>query len=223
LLTKLLENKSKLLKKRGNCRRKRMKVGKQTRYGCSKADGSPMMLDECEAGQSLCCLTDGKGWECRAAFPRQHILHGDPSSKLHGKCLKHRLSQYSSSTARANHTARRAVYRKMRQGTAKESERQKKKRAKKLGRSIPTGDLRKFLRLLRPTFADKLAETARGKLFAATMETIDRLDAMPPQQRPKDCAVAAFDVEMLHSDSKTGLPVSSGLFQVGTAMHTRSS
>ena len=110
-----------------------------------------------------------------------------------------------------------AVYRKMRQGTAKESERQKKKRAKKLGRSIPTGDLRKFLRRLRLTFAAKLAGTAQGKLFAATMKEIDRVLEMPLHQRPKDCAVAVFDVEMLHPDSKTGLPVSAGLFEVGTA------
>ncbi len=148
---------------------------------------------------------------CGAPFSREHIRHGDSTAPLYGKCFRHRTAQSLSPAALARQKENDAARRKMRRGTPEESKRQANKRAKKLARPIPTGDLRKFLRLLRPAFTAKLAETAHGKLFAATMETIDRLNAMPPQQRPKDCAVAAFDVEMLHPDSKTGLPVSSGL------------
>jgi hypothetical protein len=128
--------------------------------GCSKADGSPMMLDECEAGQSLCCLTNGNGWECGAPFPRRHIRLGDASSPLYVRCLKHRMSQYSSDAAIGRRKAHMAVTRKMKRGTAKESERQTKKKTKQLGRILPTGDVRKLLRRLRPTFEGILAKSA---------------------------------------------------------------
>jgi hypothetical protein len=185
--------------------------------GCSKADGSAMMLAECMAGQSLCTLTDGKGWECCAPFPRRHIRHGDPTSKLHTKCFKHRGVQYSSPASLARQKASMAVVNKMKQGTPEESERQKRKKAKQLGRELPTGDLRKLLRRLRPTFREILAKSGHGKLFAATMETIDRFFEMPLNQRPYDCPVAVFDVELMSPDGMTGLPVSAGLFQIGTA------
>ena len=105
----------------------------------------------------------------------------------------------------------------MKRGTPEESERQKKKKAKQLGRILPTGDLRTLLRRLRPTFGEILAKSGHGKLFAATMETSDRFFEMPLNQRPKDCAVAVFDVELMSPDGMTGLHVSAGLFEVGTA------
>ena len=124
-------------------------------------------------GLSLCCLTDGKGWECCAAFPRRHIRHGDPSSRLYGRCLKHRRTQCSSPAALARNKADVAVRGKMKRGTAKESERQTTKKAKRLGRIRPTGNLRTLLRRLRSTFEVILAKSAQGKLFVTTMKTID--------------------------------------------------
>ncbi len=185
--------------------------------GCYKADGSPMMLDECMAGQSLCRQSDGRSWVCGAAFPRRHIRPGDASSRLFVKCLKHRVAQMSSAESIARTKAAVAVNDKMKRRTAKESERQKKKKAKQLGRPVPTGDLRELLRRLRHTFAAILAKSAQGKLFAATMERIDRFFKMPVNERPEDCAVACFDVELMSSDGETGLPVWTGLFQIGTA------
>ena len=130
--------------------------------GCSKADGSAMMLGECMAGLSHCCLTDGKGWECGAAFQRRHIRHGDSTAPLYGRCLKHRTAQCSSAASLANQKAADAARCKMRQGTAKESERQTTKKAKRLGRIRPTGNLRTLLRRLRSTFEVILAKSARA-------------------------------------------------------------
>jgi len=187
--------------------------------GCSKADGSAMMLAECMAGQSLCTLTDGKGWECCAPFPRRHIRHGDPTSRLYTQCFQHRAMQYSSRSpaSLARHRASLAVVDKKKRGTPEESERQKKKKAKQHGRILPTGDLRTLLLRLRPAFDELLAKSVHGKLFVATMETIDRFFEMPLNQRPNDCRVAVFDVELMSPDGKKGLPVSAGLFEVGTA------
>ncbi len=36
--------------------------------GCSKADGSAMMLDECMGGESLCGLTNGNSWSVAQHF-----------------------------------------------------------------------------------------------------------------------------------------------------------
>ncbi len=168
-------------------------------------------------GLSSCCLTDGKGWECRAAFPRRHIRHGDASSKLYGRCLKHRVAQYSSPAALARQKDTDAARGKMRRGTAEESERQAKKKAKHLGRILPTGNLRTLLRRLRSKFKGILAKSAQGKLFVTTMKTIDCFLEMPVIQRPKDCRVAVVDGELMSPDGETGLPVSAGLFQIGTA------
>ena len=105
----------------------------------------------------------------------------------------------------------------MKRGTAKESERQKRKKARQHGRILPTGNLRTLLRRLRPTFEGILAKSAQGKLFVTTMKTIDCFLEMPLNQRPKDCSIAVADVELMSADGETGLPVSAGLFQIGTA------
>ncbi len=124
--------------------------------GCSKVDGSAMMLDECMAGESLCRHTDGRSWVCGAPFPRQHIRPGDASSRLFVTCLKHRMAQMSSPESIARKRAAGIENSKMRRGTAKESERQIQKKAKQLGRPVPTGDLRELLRRVRHTFALQL-------------------------------------------------------------------
>jgi hypothetical protein len=145
------------------------------------------------------------------------MRHGDSTSKLYRKCPKHRNLQCSSAASLARQAASRAVAHKKKRRTPEESERQKKKKAKQLGRTLPTGDLRTLLRRLRPKFGEILAKSAHGKLFTATMETIDRFFEMPLNQRPRDCRVAVFDVELMSPDGMTGLPVSAGLFEVGTA------
>ncbi len=191
--------------------------------GCLKVDGSAMMLDECMAGTSLCRQRNSRGWVCGEPFPRQHIRPGDASSRLFVNCFKHRMAQMSSPESIARTRAAAAVSDKMKRHTVKESERQIKKKAKQCGRPVPSGDLRELLRRLRHKFAAILAKSAHGKLFAGTMKTIDRFLEMPVNERPNDCAVACFDVELMSSDGETGLPVWTGLFQVGTAMHARSS
>jgi hypothetical protein len=134
--------------------------------------------------------------------------------------------QYSSAASLARQKEATAVYNNKKQGTAKESERQKSKKARQLGREVPAGDLRALLQDLRPTFAATLAKTAQGRLFATTMKTIDEYFQTSVDKRPKGCRVAVFDVELVSPDSttasSTGLPVSAGLFQAGTAMHARS-
>ena len=184
--------------------------------GCINADGSNMMLAECMAGE-LVCNHYGKRSQCGKPFPRTHLRFGDPTSMLHKRCPQHRTAQSSSAASLARQKEDTAVRDKLKQGTKEESERQKKKKAKQLGRILPTGDLRTLLRRLRPTFGEILAKSGHGKLFAATMETIDRFFEMPLNQRPRDCRVAVFDVELMSPDGMTGLPVSSGLFEVGTA------
>jgi hypothetical protein len=51
--------------------------------GCLTPDGSKMMLAEGMDGESLCNLTDGRGWQCDKPFPRSHIRFGDPTPKLY--------------------------------------------------------------------------------------------------------------------------------------------
>jgi hypothetical protein len=184
------------------------------RCGCSKADGRAMMLDECMAGESRCALK-GKRWECGAPFQREHIRHGDPTAPLYLRCFKHRSAQIASPASLAGKKATDAVRDKKKQGTAKESERQKTRKAKQRNRIRPTGNLRTLLRRLRPTFKEILAKSAQGKLFVTTMKTIDCFLEKPVNEQ--DCAVACFDVELMSSDGETGLPVWTGLFQIGTA------
>jgi hypothetical protein len=99
----------------------------------------------------------------------------------------------------------------LKRGTKEESERQKIKKAKQLDRELPAGDLRALLENLRPTFRTTLAQTAPGRLYVTTMQKIDAYFQMSVDERPDDCGVAVFDVELVSPDRKTGLPVSAGL------------
>ena len=97
-------------------------------------------------------------------FPREHIRHGDSTAKLYVRCLKHSREQCSSAAALARQKAVAAA-------RTQQDERQTIKQETQLGRPLPAGNLRK---LLCPAFAAKLAETAQGKLFAATSDDEDR-------------------------------------------------
>jgi hypothetical protein len=189
--------------------------------GCLHADGSEMMLAKCMAGESLCNQSNGNGWRCDKQFPRTHVRFGDPNSELHKKCPQHRTGQCSSAASLARQKEATAERNKLKRGTKKESERQKTKKAKQLDREVPAGDLRALLRGLGPTFRAKLAKTAQGRLYVTTMETIDAYFQMSVDERPDDCGVAVFDVELVSPDNKTGLPVSAGLTQAGVHGHAR--
>ena len=114
-------------------------------------------------------------------FPREHIRHGDSTAKLYVRCLKHSREQCSSAAALARQKAVAAA-------RTQQDERQTIKQEKQLGRPLPAGNLRKLLCRLRPAFAAKLAETAQGKLFAATMMKIDGFFQMPRDIGPASAA-----------------------------------
>jgi hypothetical protein len=93
------------------------------------------------------------------------------TSKLHTKCPKHPLALYSSAAALERQNEARDVHSKKKQleGTKKESERQRSKKARQLGRELPAGDLRALLQLegLRPTFDAKPAQSHPSLTFLA--------------------------------------------------------